>query len=192
VSPRSIIAAFVVLTFIVSACTAGSAPSFDPTGACSADGRAPGAYPELEGLVPTSYEERGPNRLDSGRNCTPENLGSLATAGIDEVRFAGGLWDFGADRGATLAVFTADGLTAEALGGFYDASATGSNRTRVVARSNPTIVGRRGFRLDTETGERLQSVVAWPSAVEGRINAVVSSNIPDPKILAAIAAFGDR
>ena len=44
----------------------------------TADGSAPGAYPELEELVPPSFEERAPDRLDSGRNCTDENLGTLA------------------------------------------------------------------------------------------------------------------
>jgi hypothetical protein len=189
---RSIPAVLAALAFILSACTGGVAASFDPSGTCTSDGRAPGAYPELEALVPTDYEGRGPDRLDSGRNCTAANLGSLAEAGIDEVRFAGGLWDFGADRGATLAVFTAHGLTAEVLGRFYEASAEGSNRTMVVERSEPTIAGRRGFRFDTETGPRVQSVVVWPAAAEGRVNVVLSSNIPDPKIQAAIDSFGDR
>ncbi|MBA2374163.1 MAG: hypothetical protein H0V74_08195 [Chloroflexi bacterium] len=189
---RSIVAALLASIAIVSACGGGPVASFDPTGACTVDGRAPGGYPELEALVPTTYEGRGPDRLDSGRNCSPENLGVLADAGIDEVRFAGGLWDFGADRGATLAVFSADGLTAEMLGRFYEASATASNRTRVVTRSEPTIAGRKGFRIDTETGPRRQSVVVWRSTVEGRVNVVISSNIPEPKIEAAIAAFADR
>ena len=65
-------------------------PSFDPTGPCTADGSAPGAYPDLEARVPTTYRDAAPETLDSGRNCSAESLGSLADAGFDEVRFAGG------------------------------------------------------------------------------------------------------
>ena len=79
--------------------------SFDPGGPCTTDGPAPGAYPELEALIPTTYEERA-ERLDSGRNCTRQPRVARA-AGIDEVRFAGGTWDLGGYRAAALAVFSA-------------------------------------------------------------------------------------
>src|SRR4029450_10729414 len=36
---------------LVAACGSGQAASFDPTGPCTTDGRAPGAYPDLEALV---------------------------------------------------------------------------------------------------------------------------------------------
>ena len=76
---------------VLVACAGGAAASFDPTGPCKADGSAPGAYPALEALIPTTYRRRArPRPLDSGRNCTPENLGSLAAPGITEVDFAGG------------------------------------------------------------------------------------------------------
>ena len=61
-----------------AACSGGPPPSFDPTGDCTTDGRAPGAYPDLEALVPTKYQGVAPGTLDSGRNCTVTNLGSLA------------------------------------------------------------------------------------------------------------------
>ena len=57
---------------------------------------------ELEALIPSTFEGRGPETLDSGRNCTAENLGVLADAGITEVRYAGGAWDFGGNRAAAL------------------------------------------------------------------------------------------
>src|SRR5207344_7224 len=94
-----------VLSVVAAACGAGTPPSFDPTGACSTDGRAAGAYPDLEALVPTRYQGVPPETLDSGRNCTAGNLGSLASLGISEIRFAGGTWTFGAERAAVLAVF---------------------------------------------------------------------------------------
>jgi hypothetical protein len=180
-----------LVLMVLVGCSLEPAESFDPTGPCSGDGAAVGAYPDLEALVPTSYEERGPDRLDSGRNCTAENLGSLAEAGIDELRFAGGTWDFGSDIAVVLAVFRADGLTAERLGDFYASSARAAGRTEITGESELTVHGRAARRLDTKTGDRIQTVVVWPSADAGRVNVVLSHNLPDPKIENAIAAFGD-
>src|SRR4029079_10116368 len=64
--------------------------SFDPAGPCNADGKVPGAYPDLEAVVPKSFQARPPAELDSGRTCTSSGLGSLATHGVKELRFAGG------------------------------------------------------------------------------------------------------
>jgi hypothetical protein len=190
VIPRTrLLSALALATLLVAACAAAPA-SFDPTGPCSGDGSAPGAYPELEALVPVSYEGRGPDTLDSGRNCTSENLGSLAEAGIDEVRFAGGTWDFGGQRAAALVVFEAPGLTAEALGDFYLRSANEANRTEVTNALTETVAGRPGFRLDTKTGDRIQTVMVWPADVADRVNVVITNDLPDPKILAAVEAFG--
>ena len=180
----------VVAAALVGACDPGAATSFDPTGPCTADGSAPGAYPDLEARVPERYEGRAPDLLDSGRNCSSENLGVLADAGIAEVRFAGGTWNFGSDIAAVLAVFRADGLTAGHLAEFYAASARAAGRTEVTGESELTIERRPAWRLDTTTGDRIQSVVVWPSADPGVVNVVISHNLPDPKIEAAIAAFG--
>ena len=80
---------------LLGACSGSSVASFDPTGSCTGDGRAARAYPELEARVPTSYEGRGPDRLDSGRNSSRETHGARASAGIAEVRIAGGTGAFG-------------------------------------------------------------------------------------------------
>src|ERR1044072_4503830 len=45
----------VLLACTFAACGAPAA-SFDPTGACTADGSAPGAYPDLEALIPSTYQ----------------------------------------------------------------------------------------------------------------------------------------
>jgi hypothetical protein len=172
------------------ACSGGPAPSFDPTGDCTTDGRAPGAYPDLEALVPTTYRGVAPGTLDSGRNCTVTNLGSLARLGIAEVRFAGATWSFGAERAAVLAVFRTHGLTSEALAAFYQESARAAGRTQVTGASSQTIAGRPGHRLDTKTGERLQTVVVWPSAMPDVVNVVITNDLPDPRIQDAIDAFG--
>lgn len=181
-------AALAVVAALAGGCGGDPGPSFEPTGPCTSDGAAEGAYPELERLVPTSYEDRGPDRLDSGRNCTATNLGSLEQRGIDEVRFAGGTWDFGSDIAVVLATFTADGLTTDAMAEWWRTTAQVSGRTQITGESRPTIDGEQAYRLDTKTGERVQSVVVWPAG-DDRVNVVLSHNLPDPKIEAAVEAF---
>lgn len=189
--PRSVASLALALAVALAACS-GPAASFDPTGACTADGSAPGAYPDLEARIPTTYEGRGPDRLDSGRNCTAENLGSLAEAGFDEIRFAGGAWDFGGNRAAALVSFTAPGLTAQAIADFYAESAEAANRTQVTGASTPTMAGESVFRLDSKTGERIQTVVTWPAADPDVVNVVITNDLPDAKIEAAVEAFDGR
>lgn len=192
--PRRLVR-FVLLAGLIgalAACSNAAAPSFDPTGACTTDGSAPGAYPELEARVPTTYREAAPAKLDSGRNCSRERLGSLADAGFGEVRFAGATWSFGAERALALAVFNAPGLDAGRIADFYAASARSNARTEILAESEVTIAGRPGRRLDTKTGERLQTVVSWPAADPDLVNVVATSDLPDARIMDAIDAFGDR
>jgi hypothetical protein len=176
---------------VVAGCAGAAAPSFDPTGPCSGDGSAPGAYPELEARVPSTFEERGPDRLDSGRNCSAENLGMLADEGIEEIRFAGGTWEFGSDIAAVLAVFAADGLTVDAMADWWESTARDSARTQILGSTDVEAAGHEVHRLDTKTGERLQSVLVWEGGEPGQVNVVLTHNLPDPKIEAAVAAFGD-
>jgi hypothetical protein len=188
-SPR-LVAAVAAVSFLLASCASTPAVSFDPSGACTADGSAPGAYPDLEALIPATFRDEGPATLDSGRHCSGPSLGSLASAGIAEIRFAGGTWSFGGERAAVMAVFEAPGLTADALADFYASSARTANRTQVLAESTPTIVGRGGRRLDTKTGERVQTVVVWPSAEVDRVNVVITNDLPDARIQEAVDAFG--
>ena len=193
--PRSLRSGFLALAVLltVAACSGGVAfTSFDPTTPCTADGRFPGAYPDLEAQVPKLYMSSAPETLDSGRNCTPANLGTLADKGISMVRFAGGTWTFGAERAAVLARFTADGLDATSLADFYEASAKAAARTSITNETKPTVAGRPGYRLDTETGERTQTVVVWPSATTGTVNVVITDDLPDARIQDAVDAFGGR
>jgi hypothetical protein len=191
--PATRVAQATLAVALVAGCGGGSAPaSFDVAAGCPAEGRAAGAYPELEARIPKTYEGRGPDSLDSGRHCDPASLGSLAAAGFDEVRFAGGTWDLGGYRAAALVVFEAPGLTAQQVAEFYGTSAQSANRTQVTAGSTPAIAGRSGYRLDTETGDRLQTVVTWPSEDEDVVNVVITNDLPDPKIDAAVEAFGGR
>jgi len=188
--PGSRQATWLNLVLLLIACTGGgAAASFDVAAGCPTEGRAPRAYPELEARIPTSYEGRGPTQLDSGRHCDPQSLGSLAAAGFDEVRFAGGTWDLGGYRAAALVVFEAPGLTADQVAEFYATSARAANRTQVTGQSTPEIDGRPGHRLDSTTGDRTQTVVTWPSGDDGVVNVVLTNDLPDPKIQAAIDAF---
>lgn len=185
--------AFLLAVVLASAaCSADPGPSFDPSGPCTSDGSTPGAYPELEARVPAIYRDAPPDRLDSGRNCSSPSLGSLADAGFREVRFAGGTWGFGAERAAVLAVFSAPGLQADQLADFYAESARAATRTEVIAESRPTIAGRSGRRLDTKTGERLQTVVVWPASGPDLVNVVITNDLPDERIAEGIDAFGAR
>ena len=185
------IALLAAVALVFAGCTGAATPSFDPTGPCSGDGSAPGAYPELEALVPTTFEDRGPDLLDSGRNCTDENLGTLANEGIEEIRFAGGTWEFGSDIAAVLAVFAADGLTVNTMADWWESTARDSPRTQILRSTEVDMYGLGVRRLDTKTGERLQSVLVWPGDEPGQVNVVLTHNLPDPKIEAAVAAFGD-
>lgn len=188
----ALLLAAVMAAGVVAGCAAGTPPSFDPTGACTSDGYVAGAYPELEARLPTTYQGTGPGTLNSGRNCTSANLGVLAAYGFTEIRFAGATWSFGAERAAVLAVFNARGLTADKMAEFYARSAQVASRTQIVATSTPTLAGRPGRRLDTKSGERLQTVVTWPSADADYVNVVISNDLPDARIDDAVAAFGDR
>jgi len=188
VSARALIA-LASLAVFVAACGGGAPASFDVAAGCPVEGRVAGAYPDLEKRIPTSYEGRAPDNLDSGRHCDKDSLGSLAKAGFDEVRFAGGTWDFGGERAAALVVFEAPGLTANQIADFYGTSAQGANRTTITGVSTPEISGRSGYRLNTMTGDRVQTVVVWPSATSDVVNVVITNDLPDPKIQSAIDAF---
>jgi hypothetical protein len=171
---------FLVAGLLVAGCA--SAPSFDPSTPCSVDGRAvdgraPGAYPELEMRIPTGYDGRAPDRLDSGRNCSRTSLGTMINRGITEVRFAGGLWEVGERSGVSLAVFAGDGLTPAILSEFYEAGARTARRTDAVETSELVVDGVTARRLDTLNDESFQSVVVWP-AQDGLVRvALVGSDI---------------
>jgi len=180
-----------VLVIALGACS-GVRPSFDATGPCTTDGKAAGAYPDLEMRVPRTYRGEAPSVVDSGRNCSAEKLGPLAELGFDEVRFAGATWTFGAERAVVLAVFSAPGLTLSDMAAFYAETARTTPRVEILDESEPTIAGRTGRRLDTQRVDRLQTVVVWPAADPDVVNVVVSNDLPDARIEEAIDAFGDR
>ena len=122
------------------------------------DGRLPGAYPDLEALIPADIEGLPPARVDSGRNCSAAKLGTLAARGINDLRFAGGLWETGERSGYTLAVFTAPGLTDELLFEFYEAGANAARKTETITTGIETGGGHPLYMIDTLNGESYQSI----------------------------------
>ncbi len=192
-----LIAILAVAVLIVAAC--GS--SFDPTGPCSGDGAAPSAYPALEAVVPTSYAGSAPTRVDSGRTCTTEALGTLTTHGIKELRFAGATWATGTDSGLTLAVFvTADGppLDPAWMTEFYETGASSGKNVQSVDTGEIAVPGGpTAQRIDVLNGESFQTVIVWPwhgrvavTLVADFIREIQTRAAHDKIVQQAVAAFG--
>jgi hypothetical protein len=187
-------ASLLVAVLALGAC-GPSAPvvSFDPTGACTTDGQQPGAYPELEALLPDAVEGAAATSVDSGRTCTPAALGTLAEAGITELRFAGATWEAGGTKGWTIAVFTADGLTPAVMRDFYETGARSARRTEKVAVSDTDVSGTAGKRLDVLMSDGTgQTVVAWQPAADGPVWVLLAADVGDTKVASLLEAFGSR
>jgi hypothetical protein len=193
VAPRVLVLAVVVTVALVAgACgTATPVASFDPSSACTSDGRMPGAYPELEALLPRSYEGAAPATVDSGRNCTNDALGTLADHGIAGVRFAGATWPLGGTTGLTVAVFQADGLDPATLLDFYARGAADANRTDKLQTSDTTVGGQPAKRLDVLRSDGTGStIVTWPGGAPGRVMVLLASDLGDAKVVEALDTFG--
>jgi hypothetical protein len=167
--------------------------SFDPSSPCTTDGRQPGAYPELESTLPTTFDGQAPVSVDSGRNCTTAALGTLADDGITGVRFAGATWDLGGTTALTIAVFQADGLDAAKMIRFYYDGATQNSKTEKLASSDVTVGSAAGHRLDVLQSDGTgQTVVTWPAAEPGRVNVLLAADLGDARVLDALAQLGNR
>jgi hypothetical protein len=159
------------LILVVGLILAGCATKFDPTGPCTANGSAPGSYPELEAAVPATFRAAKATELDSGRACTPEGLGTLAGRGVEEMRFAGATWTTGTDSGLSLAVFvdpTGPPLTRDWITEFYETGAKAGKKVTSVETTDYDIdAGVTARRIDVLNGESFQTVVVWEQ--DGRI-----------------------
>ena len=166
--------------------------SFDPTGACTGDGRAAGPTRTSRRASRRPTRRARPDTLDSGRNCSADNLGTLADAGHRRRSASpAGRGRSAASGLPVLAVFTRAGPDADALADFYEAAPVAAGRT-ITGQSEPTIAGRPGHRLDTQDRRRVQTVVVWPAAAEDVVNVVITNDLPDARIQDAIDAFGDQ
>ena len=130
--------------------------------ACNIEGGAPGT-----GDFDADPLFTAPETLDSGRNCSPRNLGSMVGRGITEVRFAGGLWELGSRSGVSLAVFRADGLTSAILFDFYEAGARTAPKTEQTESRDTAVAGIPARRLDTLNDDSYQTVITWPGRYSG-------------------------
>ena len=181
------------------AALAGCAPgptavvSFDPAVPCPAEGQQPGAYPDLEAILPTDHEGRPPDTLDSGRMCTPAQLGTLAAAGIHEVRYAGATWETGGTSGLTVAVFTGEGLDAPTMLEFYAAPAQSARRTEELVTSETAVGGTSAHRLDVLGSDGSgQSIVTWQPADDGPVWVLLAADIGDAKVAEVLETLGSR
>jgi hypothetical protein len=191
--PSRLILAVPLLVLALAGCGSATAPStsFDPASACTTDGRFAGAYPDLEALLPKAFEGDAPATVDSGRNCTPAALGTLAAAGIDGVRFAGATWPMGGTSGLTVAVFEGDGLDAATMLEFYEHGAEQANRTEKQVTSDTSVGGVQARRLDVLGSDGTgQTIVTWPGDVPGRVNVLLAADIGDAKVAEALETLG--
>lgn len=161
--PRHVLVA-ALLALLVAACSGAPAASFEPNAPCGVDGRAAGAYPDLEARLPTSFEGAVPATIDSGRHCSESALGSLIAHKVSNVQYAGAVWDLGGGTGISSAIFrlpSAD-LPADWIAEFYDIGARTAKRTENIETSSPSIAGvGQIFRLDTLNDLSLQTVLVW-------------------------------
>ena len=165
--------------------------SFDPASACETDGRFAGAYPELEALLPTAFEGKAPETVDSGRSCTDQALGTLAGAGVDGLRFAGATWALGGTSGVTVAVFEGDGLDAARLLTFYEDGARTARRTEKLQVSDTTVGATHAKRLDVLGSDGTgQTIVTWPGDEPGRVNVLLAADVGDARVAEALEALG--
>ena len=193
---RRIVAA-IVLPLLLAGCGAFG-PTFAPTGACLVDGRAPGAYPDLEARIPRTINGRPATSVDSGRNCSTDALGSLANHGVREIRFAGATWDESNGNGVSIAILALPDrdLPVAWAEEFYLLGAEGGKHTGNIETSRPTYAGAGPvFRLDTLNDLSFQTVVLWSDGglvrvviVATQVGPNASRSVHDARVAEAVGA----
>jgi hypothetical protein len=179
---------------VVAACSGGTTapPSFDPSAPCAgADEQVmAGAYPALEGALPTALGGVAPTNRESGRYCSRTTLGALVDAGIDEAHFGAVTWDRGGGKAISLVLFEAHGLTADALFNSYQTAAAANSKIHDLRASTPTIGGVAARRMDFLNGDSsFQAVIVWPGDGPGRVRVALSADLVNDEIQAALDAF---
>jgi hypothetical protein len=189
--------ALLAIVVAVSLAACAGAATFAPDGPCAVDGRAKGAYPDLEKLLPLSLDGAAPNTLDSGRTCSDPALGTLVSHGVHEMRSAGATWDEGGGKATTIAVLSLPGREMPVAWAeeFYEVGARTAKKTEQITTSRPTIAGRTVFRLDTLNDLSFQTVAVWHDGIVARValvatpvNLSASRAMHDARVEAAIGA----
>ena len=177
---RGILAA--VLAAALAGCQTGA--SFDPAAPCTTDARMPGAFPELERLVPTKLGDASATRVDSGRNCTGSSLTTYASHGVSELRYAGATWDEGGGNATVIAIMATPAsqpiLRQEWVEEFYRAGALASTKTENVNATRPTIDRTVVYRLETLNDLSLQTLLVWSENGMGGIHVVIVATQVEP------------
>jgi len=189
-----------LITAAIAACGQAGG-TFDPSGPCTSDARAPGAYPVLERLLPTDLAGKAPTTVDSGRNCEAATLTTYAAHGVAELRFAGATWDDGGGNATVIAVLATPGdqplLHQDWIEEFYLAGAKASTKTENIETSRPTIDGTTVYRIETLNDLSLQTVIVWSANGMGAMHVVIVATRVEPdasraahdaKVAAALAA----
>lgn len=162
---RAVLAVAILVALALGGCAAGDSATFDPAGPCVVDGRAAGAYPDLESQLPLSFRGAAPTTVDSGRHCTARALGAFAGHDLAEVRYAGATWDLGGGSGVSTVVFALpDGtpLPAAWVAEFYEAGARAAKKTDNIETGRLSVVGSDdGARLDVVNDLSFQTTVTW-------------------------------
>ena len=169
-----------VLATVLAAC-GGAGTTFDPRGTCGADGKAAGAYPNLEATLPTSLDGKAPTSVDSGRHCSEAAIGSLITHQAAGVEFAGATWDLGNGTGVSSVLFSLPQreLPAAWIAEFYEIGARTAKRTENITAGRQTFDGTaEAYRLDTLNDLSLQSVVTWQDGNVVRVVLVATAVSP--------------
>ena len=195
------LAAALAAAVLFGACGAAPAASgpLGPCGADKADATSIGGFPELERLLPASLGGQPPNVVNSGRSCSDKALGSLATHGVRELRYAGATWNQGRSDATVVAVLATppdQPLADQAwIEEFYTAGAVAATKTDNVTTTRPTMdpVGKV-FRLDALNDLSLQTVVTWNEAglvhvviVASEVGPTASRADHDARVAAAVA-----
>lgn len=174
-------------------------PSFSTDGPCVVDGRAPGAYPDLEAEIPGMISGRAATSVDSGRNCSDKALGWFSSNhDVHELHFAGATWDEGNGSGVSIAVLALPdkALPATWAEEFYLAGANAGKHTGNIEVSHPTYPGAGTvYRLDTLNDLSFQTVVVWPDGplarvviVATQVGPTASKTVHDGRVAEAVGA----
>ncbi len=190
--PGLLVLAF--LPLLLAACAVGASPSYDPAAPCAGadEQRAADFYPDLEAALPSALDGAPPKLRDSGRYCSPATLGTLSTAGLSEVHFAGASWETGDGRGVSAVVYRAPGLTTDLLADAFTAAAAKATAVSQIKTDQLTIAGRRAVRIRVNNQDHLQTVVFWPAEAADTVNAVLAAESDDAHLQQLINAFGTR
>jgi hypothetical protein len=177
----------------LAACSGPSAPaSFDPRQPCAGadEQRMAGAYPDLEATVPAQLAGVASTLRESGRYCSATTLGTLADAGVTELRFGAGTWDRGSGKAVSMVTLEASDLTVEQVFESYLAGAEKNAKVHDISPSQPTLAGQPGYRIDFINGDSsFQRILVWPGQRDGQVRVLLVADLVDADIQTAVDAF---